>query len=164
LTAKSIDARENRILRRKEKEITDKVEIDAIVRSSRVCRLGLSDEGIAYVVPLCFGYKDNTLFFHSATEGRKIEILKRNNRVCFEFDGDARITSGKTACAWGAQYHSVIGYGTASFIEDPEKKRQALDIIMAQYADGDFEYSVKALAKTLIIKIDISHMTGKKSD
>ena len=151
-------------MRRKEKEITDKTEINSIIRQSQVCRLGLADEGIAYIVPLCFGYKDNSLYFHSATEGRKIEILKRNNQVCFEFDGDTRVTTGKSACAWGMQYRSVIGYGTAGFIEDPEKKRQALDIIMAQYADGAFQYSDKALDKTLIIKIDISHMTGKKSE
>jgi nitroimidazol reductase NimA-like FMN-containing flavoprotein (pyridoxamine 5'-phosphate oxidase superfamily) len=156
--------RRRKILRRKEKEITDQSEIDAIVRSSQVCRLGLVDEGVAYIVPLCFGYKDNSLFFHSATEGRKIEILKRNNRVCFEFDGGVCVTTGKTACAWGMQYRSVIGYGTAGFIEEPAEKRRALDIIMGQYADGVFEYSDKALAKTLIIKVDISHMTGKKSE
>ena len=151
-------------MRRKEKEITDQSEIDAIIRRSQVCRLGLVDEGLAYIVPLCFGYADNALFFHSATEGRKIEILKRNNQVCFEFEADTHIQPGKAACDWGIQYRSVIGYGTASFIEGPEEKRQALDIIMAQYADGAFEYSTKALDKTLIIKIDISHMTGKKSD
>jgi nitroimidazol reductase NimA-like FMN-containing flavoprotein (pyridoxamine 5'-phosphate oxidase superfamily) len=152
------------ILRRKEKEITDKSEIESVIRKSQICRLGLSENGLPYIVPLCFGYQDDSLYFHSATEGRKIDILRRNNQVCFEFDGDTRITTGKTACAWGMQYRSVIGYGTASFIEDPEKKRRALDIIMGQYADGAFEYSGKALDKTLIIKIDISSITGKKSE
>ena len=151
-------------MRRKEKEITDIGEIDAIIRKSQVCRLGLVDEGAAYIVPLCFGYKNNTLFFHSATEGRKIEILKRNNQVCVEFEADTHLHPGKSACDWGVKYRSVIGYGTASFIEDPDEKRRALDIIMGQYAEGTFEYSDKALKKTLIIKVDISHMTGKKSE
>ena len=151
-------------MRREEKEITVKSEIQDIIRSSQVCRLGLVDENVAYIVPLCFGYKNNSLFFHSAFEGRKIEILKRNNRVCFEFDGDTRISGGKTACAWGMQYRSVIGYGTASFIENAGKKREALDTIMGQYAEGAFEYSAEALDKTLIIKVDISSMTGKKSE
>ena len=151
-------------MRRKEKEITDRSDIEAIIRKSQVCRLGLSDEGLAYIVPLCFGYDDKRLYFHSAREGRKIEILQRNNRVCFEFDIDTRIHSGKTACDWGMQYRSVIGYGTAGFIQEPNEKRQALDIIMDQYANGTFDYSDKALKKTLIIKVHISHMTGKKSD
>ena len=151
-------------MRRKEKEITDKSEIEAIIRKSQVCRLGLSDEGLAYIVPLCFGYDGKHLYFHSARQGRKIEILQRNNRVCFEFDIDTRIHSGKTACDWGMQYRSVIGYGTAGLIEEPDEKRRALDLIMGQYANGAFEYSDKALKKTLIIKVNISHMTGKKSD
>jgi len=151
-------------LRRKEKEITDKSEIESIIRKSLVCRLGLADDGSPYIVPLCFGYKDNSLYFHSAKEGRKIEILKRNNDVCFEFDDNLEVQAGKAACDWGMKYRSVIGYGRASFIEDPEEKRKALDVIMAQYADGDFEYSEKLFEEALVIKVDISSMTGKKSD
>lgn len=151
-------------MRRKEKEITDKSEIEFIIRKSQVCRLGLADEGLAYVLPLCFGYRNNTLYFHSAGEGRKIEILKRNPRVCFEFDIDAQIRPGETGCAWGMKYRSVIGYGEASFIDDSEKKKKALDVIMRQYTDGAYVYSEKKLKKTLVIKVEISSMTGKKSD
>ena len=151
-------------MRRKEKEITDKSEIESIVRKSLVCRLGLADNGTPYIVPLCFGYKDNCLYFHSAREGKKIEMLKQNNEVCFEFDGDLEVQAGKAACNWGMKYRSVIGYGRASFIEDPEAKRKALDVIMAQYAKGAFEYSEKALGEALVIKVEIESMTGKKSD
>jgi nitroimidazol reductase NimA-like FMN-containing flavoprotein (pyridoxamine 5'-phosphate oxidase superfamily) len=62
------------------------------------------------------------------------------------------------------KYRSVIGYGRASFVEDPEEKRKALDIIMAQYADGAFEYSEKLFGKALVIKVEIESMTGKKSN
>ena len=151
-------------MRRKEKEITDKSEIESIIRKSLVCRLGLADAGRPYIVPLCFGYKNNCLYFHSAKEGRKIDILKRNNEVCFEFDDDLQVQVGKAACDWGMQYRSVIGYGRASIIEDPEEKHRALDVIMAQYGDGPFEYSEKAFKKTLVIKVEIETMTGKKSN
>ncbi len=151
-------------MRRKEKEITDINEIESIIRKSQVCRLALADGGLPYVVPLCFGYKNKILYFHSAKEGRKIEILRRNRQVCFEFDIDARVRSGKTACNWTMAYKSVIGYGTASFIEDTEEKQKALDIIMRQYSEDDFEYSAKALVEMLVIKVDISRMTGKKTD
>jgi len=151
-------------LRRKDKEITDKGEIESIIRKSLVCRLGLVDDDSPYIVPVCFGYKDNSLYFHSAKAGRKIEILKRNNEVCFEFDDNLEVQAGEAACDWGMKYRSVIGYGRASFIEDPEEKRKALDIIMAQYADGAFEYSEKALGKALVIRVEIESMTGKKSN
>lgn len=151
-------------MRRKEKQITEKNEIEFIIRKSTVCRLGLADAGRPYIVPLCFGYRDNALYFHSAGEGQKIEILKKNNQVCFEFDADCELRTGKTACAWGMRYRSVIGFGTATLIEDPAQKREALDIIMMQYAVGPFEYSQKSFDRALAIKVDISEMTGKKSD
>ncbi len=59
-------------MRRKEKEIADKSEIESIIRKSLVCRLGIVDAGLPYIVPLCFGYDNGALFFHSAKEGRKI--------------------------------------------------------------------------------------------
>ena len=96
--------------------------------------------------------------------GRKIEILKKHNQVCFEFDIAPEVQPGKAACDWGMKYRSVIGYGRASFIEDPEEKREALDVIMAQYADGAFEYSEKLFGKALVIKVEIESMTGKKSN
>ena len=152
-------------LRRKEKEITDKSEIESIIRKSLVCRLGILDEGLPYIVPLCFGYDNGALFFHSAKEGRKIEILKKNNQVCFEFDIAAEVQpGGRKACAWGMRYRSVIGFGKALFIEDPDERRKALDVIMRQYADGDFEYSEKSFEKALVIKVEIESITGKKSD
>jgi nitroimidazol reductase NimA-like FMN-containing flavoprotein (pyridoxamine 5'-phosphate oxidase superfamily) len=151
-------------LRRKEKEITDISEIESIIQKSQVCRLALADDGLPYIVPLCFGYKNNILYFHSAKEGQKIEILRRNHQVSFEFDIDARIRPGKDACNWAMAYKSVIGFGTASIIEDSEEKKKALDIIMRQYSEDKFEYPDKTLAKMLVIRVDISRMTGKKSD
>ena len=151
-------------MRRKDKEITEKSEIESIIRNALVCRLGLTDNGTPYIVPLCFGYKDNRLYFHSAKVGRKIEILKRNSEVCFEFDDNVEVQAAKAACDWGMKYRSVIGYGRASFVEDPEEKRNALDVIMAQYADGAFEYSEKEFRKALVIKVEIESITGKKSN
>ncbi len=150
-------------MRRKKQEITDKKEIEAIIRKSLVCRLAMSDEGTPYIVPLCFGYHDNTLYFHSAREGKKVDILKKNNQVCFEFDVDCEIRQGEKACKWGIDYRSVIGFGKASYIEDPEAKNKALGILMGQYGEGPFEFPIDTVAKTLIIKVDITSMTGKRA-
>lgn len=63
-------------MRRKEKEITKKSEIEAVINKALVCRLGLSDNNIAYIVPLCFGYKGDTIYVHGALKGQKINCLK----------------------------------------------------------------------------------------
>jgi len=150
-------------MRRKEKEITDRAVIESIVLRSSVCRLALSEDNRPYIVPLCFGYKDNTLYFHSAREGKKLDILRKNTNVCFEFDIDHKIVEAEKACKWGMEYQSVIGYGNASVINDPESKRRAFNIIMQHYSGSSFTYAEAALKNTVIIKVEIESMRGKKS-
>ncbi len=150
-------------MRRKDKEINDIVAIESIIRRASVCRLAMCQDGRPYMVPLCFGYKDRTLYFHSAEKGRKIEILRRNNNVCFEVDIDHQLMQADQACGWGMKYRSVMGFGRARLIEDAESKRQALDIIMQHYSDKAFEYPSEAIESTMIIKVEIDSMTGKSS-
>jgi len=151
-------------MRRKDKEVTDKKAIEDIILRSTVCKLAMCDRHQPYIVPLCFGFKDNTLYFHSAPKGKKIDILKNNPNVCFEFDIFTEVIKSAKACKCGMKYRSVIGYGKASFVTDENLKRQAFDIIMKQYADGSFLYEEASLTSTVIIKVDIESMTGKKSD
>lgn len=151
-------------MRRKDREIQGKEAIEDVIRKSVVCRLAMSDENRPYVVPLCFGYENNTLYFHTAPEGKKIEILKRNQKVCFEFDTGTAVVRGTQACKWAMKYQSVIGFGDASFIEDDESKRRALDIIMKQYASGTFSFLEEPLRRATVIRVQIESMTGKKSD
>ena len=150
-------------MRREEKQIGDLDAVEAVIRSSRVCRLGLSEDNRPYVVPLCFGYRDNTLYFHSAPAGRKIEILKKNNSVCFEFDIDHEVVQSEEACKWSMKYRSVIGFGRASFVADLEEKRKGLDAIMNHYAGPSSDYPETAIAGTVLIKVEIESMTGKQS-
>jgi nitroimidazol reductase NimA-like FMN-containing flavoprotein (pyridoxamine 5'-phosphate oxidase superfamily) len=150
-------------MRRKEKEIVNREDIEAIIRQSLVCRLAMTDGNSPYMVPLCFGYRDQKLYFHGADQGKKLDILKKNRQVCFEFDLTTGLKPGKSACDWGIGYKSVIGFGRAAVVEDRQAKREALDIIMAQYAEGRFDYSDTALDRTIVIRVDISSMSGKES-
>ena len=151
-------------MRRSEKEITDKKAIEDIISRSKVCKLAMCDRDIPYIVPMSFGFNDNTLYFHSAPQGEKIDILKKNPNVCFEFEILTQVIKSARACKWGMKYKSVIGFGTASFITDDNLKRHAFDIIMNQYADGSFSYEEASLKSAIIIKIDIHSMTGKQSE
>jgi nitroimidazol reductase NimA-like FMN-containing flavoprotein (pyridoxamine 5'-phosphate oxidase superfamily) len=150
-------------MRRKDKEITDPEWIQSIIRKSFVCRLAMTDGNLPYVVPLCFGYENNCFYFHSAKEGKKIDILKTNNNVCVEFDIDQEVIPSENACMFGMKYRSVIGFGKASLIEDASEKEKALDIIMRQYSDREFNYTNDFLQHMLIIKVEIDSITGKES-
>ena len=149
-------------MRRNEREIKDITSIEEIIRKAQVCRLALSENDRPYIVPLCFGYKHNTLYFHTARKGKKLDILSKNNKVCFEIDTDHELVKGKKACNCSMKYRSVIGFGKADLVEDIELKRKALNIIMQNYFEGFFKYPDEAVNNTIIIKVEIESMTGKQ--
>ena len=115
------------------------------------------------LVPVCFGYEGKALYFHAALEGRKIDIMKENDRACFEFDSNLEIVEGDEACDWGMRYRSVIGFGTTVFLHDPEQKRKALGIIMRQYSEKTFRFPDSWVERTAVVKVAIDSMTGKQS-
>jgi uncharacterized protein len=150
-------------MRRQEKEIATQEEIDEVIRRAPVCRLALSDNDTPYVVPVCFGYEGGALYFHSAPEGRKLDILMQNGRVCFEMDIDTRIVVSDSPCNWSLRYRSVIGFGEAAIVADPEEKRRGLDAIMRHYSGPVGQYNQDKFEKTIVIKVTVSSVTGKKS-
>ena len=150
-------------MRRSKDEITDRTAIDAIIRECRVCRLGLSDGEEPYIIPLCFGYDGRAIYFHSAPEGRKIDILRKNNRVCIEFDIPGEMKEEEQGCKWGINYRSVIGFGTAEIVDDQETKQTALKILLAQYSDREYTFPDEVVTKTAIIKVIIAQITGKQA-
>jgi len=151
-------------MRRKDKEIKDLKEIESIINTATVCRIALSDNNMPYIVPVNFGYRDSCLYIHSASEGKKIEMIKNNNEICFEIDIAHEILPGKSACHTTMKYYSVIGYGKAYIIDDSEEKIKALNIIIEHYLpESPHKYSEKMLKKIVIIKVEIGTMTGKKS-
>ena len=150
-------------MRRKEKQIRDQSEVDTIIKESRVCRLAMVDGNKPYVVPLNFGYEFPYLYFHSAGEGRKLDVIRKNSQVCFEFDHLEKLIKDTDACEWGAAFKSVIGEGEAVLVTDLETKEKAMHCIMAQYSSRSFEFPKESLERTAVIQVKISEMIGKKS-
>lgn len=148
-------------MRRNEREITDRKEIDDIIRRCRVCHLAMCVDGQPYIIPLNFGYDGRFLYFHTAPEGRKINIIKGNNRVSFEFDILHDIVTAEQACKWGAKYESVMGSGTAEIVDDLEAKKEALEWIMRQYGNGAWDFKEEILKKTLVLRVRILEISGK---
>ena len=154
-------------MRRKDKQVTGINEIKEIIKSCKTCHLAMIDEGIPYIVPLSFGYelseKTLTLYFHSAAEGRKIDILNQNNNVCFEMciEGEP-IYAAQTPCESGYYYASIIGNGNVEFIEDEKEKCDALTRLMRHQANVDEAFSPEQTAGVSVFKVVSDDFTGKR--
>jgi nitroimidazol reductase NimA-like FMN-containing flavoprotein (pyridoxamine 5'-phosphate oxidase superfamily) len=151
-------------MRRKDKEIRDKAIIEQLLSGSDICRIALIDGNRPYIVPLNYGYDGSTLYFHSASTGKKMDILKQNNKVCFEIEYDSEIIRDEVPCEWTAKYRSLIGYGTIEFITGYEEKKKGLDVIMAHYGKtGVNTYKDNHIESIIILKLNIEEISGKQS-
>ncbi len=135
--------------------------IEAIIGRASVIRLAMLDGDAPYIVPLCFGYRNNIIYCHSSMKSRKLDLIRRHPAVGFEMDILARPIPAPEPCKWNMRYQSVVGFGTAGIVEDAAEKRAALDLIMAQYASGTYTFPENKIAITAVIRVDIDRMTGK---
>jgi uncharacterized protein len=145
--------------------IVKQSELDSIIQKCEVCYMGMVDmDNQPYVLPFNYGYKNQTLYLHSAPEGKKIEILKQHNRVCIAFSTDHQLSfqSEDVACSYGMKFRSVVAIGNVEFIEEDEKKVEAMNIIMQKYTGKDFLYAAPAIRNVAVFKVVIDSISGKE--
>jgi len=153
-------------MRRKEKEIKDKVVIEEILREEEVGRLATSVDDRPYVVPINYVYFNGKIMFHSHCDGMKMANIAKNPRVCFEVDS-GEIVKGSKPCDYTWKYLSVIVNGEAKVISDPEKRLSALKRFSDKYAPGKGKsLTLEDMARSphlSLVEISIESMTGKQS-
>jgi hypothetical protein len=143
--------------------VTAPNEIERIIEKAFVLRIALFDVPFPYLVPVSFGYCEGTFYFHSAPNGKKLDLIRQNNRVCFEAEADFGLIEGETPCRWSARYASVIGCGRAYFVADRETKKKGLEIIFRHYSAAPFTVPDEAVAQVAVIQIKVESITGKVS-
>ena len=152
-------------MKKHNQEIKSKAVIEEILSNSKICRIAMLDNGKPYLLPFNYGYKDNCIYIHSAPEGKKIDLLKKNNEVCFEIEYKAEIIKDFKSCKWATKYRSVVGYGNIEIITDYEHKKNGLDIIMTHNGSSKENniYEKRQIELLVILKLNISWITGKQS-
>ena len=151
-------------MRRTDKEIENRTEIDTIIRGCDVIRLAFAVDNEPYVVPLSFGYDGTCLYFHTARTGRKIDCIAANPRVCFEMERDVRlIEHPQKPCNWSFSFESVIGFGTVRELQAPEDKERSLNQIMEHYAGRQWPFDPSDTKGVRVWHLAIESVTGKRS-
>jgi nitroimidazol reductase NimA-like FMN-containing flavoprotein (pyridoxamine 5'-phosphate oxidase superfamily) len=82
-------------------------EIDDLLNTALVGRLGMIDGDRPYVVPISYAYRDGAVYCHSA-QGRKVQALRTQPEVCFEVDELDHIDRWRSVIAWG-RFEQLVG-------------------------------------------------------
>jgi nitroimidazol reductase NimA-like FMN-containing flavoprotein (pyridoxamine 5'-phosphate oxidase superfamily) len=150
---------------KRERQVTDPAQILHILDTGKVLRLGLAVNNEPYVVPMNYGYtmEDGklTLYLHSATRGKKLDMIRANPHVFFEIDCDLMPFEGRVPCQYGLVYSSVMGRGNAVLVEDVEEKKRAMTILMKTQTGKDFTFEDRLVTIVTVIRIDVAEYTAK---
>lgn len=154
-------------MRRKDKLVSDKDILHNVINQAIVCRIGLVKDNQPYVIPLSFGFDETHIYFHSATSGEKVQILKKNNHVCVEFEQDISIIENEKPCKWGVRYLTVVVHGTAELVVDPIQKSYGLAQIFLHYKAeigiDQCSFTNEELGSVLVYRVTPLEIIGKAS-
>ena len=153
-------------IRRKDKEITDEALLKQVLTSAQYVTLAMVDDGEPYLVSLSHGYDEETgkIYIHSASEGKKLDVLRKNPKVW----GQAMLDHGYHKGECSHLYASVMFKGKVHFIDDAEEKKHAFRVMIDQLEpnmeDRDRFAKSTEIPSTVVGYIDVEYMNGKKSE
>ena len=157
-------------VRRRDKEVVDPAAVLDVLARGEVARVAMIDvDGGPYVVPLSYAAlppadgEPLRIVVHGAREGRKIDALRRDPRVCVEVTVDRAPLPAVRACDVSVRFRSVIAFGRAAFLEEPAARARALAAIAARYAPGSPPIDEGEARKVAILEIRIDSATCKVS-
>ena len=147
-------------MRRKERQL-DLQSVESILKTGDYGVLSTVDgEGQPYGVPVNYVFYNDAIFFHSATQGHKIQNLKENPQVSFCVVGKSQVVPDD----FSSDYESVILFGTAAEIFG-EDKLEALHAISNRFAPAHVNEGnamiIRKFNSTTVIKITINELRGK---
>ena len=155
---------EFRKMRRAKQELSDEESIKILEKSTAGVLAVLGDGDYPYAVPLSFVYHEGKLYFHSAKEGHKLDALKKTAKASFcVIDQDEIVPEEYTT-----YFRSVIVFGQAEIVTDPEEQKNALLRLAEKYYPADsmahrIEHATGTDSYTAVIRLTVEHFSGKEA-
>ena len=150
---------------KREQRITDQTQILNLLDAGKVLHLGLCVDNEPYVIPMNYGYtmedEKLVLYLHSSVRGRKLDMIRTNPKVYFEFATDLLPFAGVKPCQYGLAYSAVMGKGVATIVEDVEEKKLAMSVLMKTQTGKDFTFNDELVSIVAVIRIDVAEYTAK---
>ncbi|QMV41961.1 pyridoxamine 5'-phosphate oxidase family protein [Cohnella cholangitidis] len=160
-------------LRMYKRECTDPYKINGFLEQARTGFLGLSSEDAPYVIPLNYVWRNGTIYFHGASEGRKITMLQSNSRACFTVCEDQGTITDVVPANTDTAFMSVMLFGTVALVAELEEATAAMQSMLDKYVPGYYDHPlakshvekyVSSLgSKTAVYKLVPAEITAKES-
>lgn len=151
-------------MRRSGREISNRQEIEEILKRGWVGHLSMAVDNQPYVVPILYLYRGDTIIFHGAPEGQKPRLLEANPNVCFEVSEFGGWVPANKPCFQGLTYRSVIAFGRTRPVDDVDRKIELMKGFLEKYSGRivRWEITPRDVSGVLVLEMEIDHLTGKR--
>ena len=124
-----------------ERAIYDREVINAILDEAIVCHVGFAVEGSPVVIPTIHARVDDTLYFHGSPASRMLRSLKKGVAVSVAVTLLDGLVVARTPFHQSLNYRSVVVFGRARLVDDPDEKLAALQAVTDHVTPGRWEDS-----------------------
>lgn len=160
--------RNPRPMRLKKRQVSDRQQLEEILKSCSVIRIAYQDQEGLGLVPMNFGYRWTKeyglqFYLHSAKSGRKVQAFAASPQIAFEMDCDHQLIKDQYVCEYSYAYSSITGVGKISLVEEEEEKKLGLKLIV-QHLDPETESRMlsEMVQAVNVYRIDADYFTGKE--
>ncbi|MCL2574255.1 MAG: pyridoxamine 5'-phosphate oxidase family protein [Defluviitaleaceae bacterium] len=148
-------------IRRSERTLSDAELLEIMAKAEYGVLSTVGANGYPYGIPINFVYQDNTIYFHCATDGQKLENIWHSNKVSFTVVADVELLPR----SFSTKYRSVIAFGLASEVTDTDKKMDILVSIIEKFSKNfameGMKYIEASSHKTKVYQVEVEHIAAK---
>ena len=157
-------------VRRKDRQMTDETWIKTMLRECATCTLATVADGQPFINMNLYAYDEiaHIIYMHTARVGRTHDNIAHDERVCFSVSEMGRLLPADTALEMSVEYASVIVFGRAANVDDPNEARHALQLLLDKYfahlhSGADYRpITDEELARTAVYRITIDDWSAKR--
>lgn len=114
----------------------DATTIHGILDAAFLCHISFSIDGQPFTIPTLYGRKDNSIFLHGSAASRAMRELQKGIPACLAVTLVDGFVLARSAFHHSINYRSVVAFGTARLVEDPDAKMAALEVISENVVPG----------------------------
>ncbi len=148
-------------MRRKEKAMSKEESLEVLEKAEYGMLATISGDDTPYITPMNFACVGDSIYFHCALKGHRLENIEGNNNVCLSVVDSVVLMPKK----FNTQYRSVTVFGTICVVEDAEEKKKGImaiaEKLSPEFREEGLAYIDSAFSNMHVLRMDVTKMTGK---
>ena len=158
-------SRRTTVRRHPERGRYDRATIVAILDEGLICHLGVTVDGHPHVIPTMYARRGDTVYVHGAAANQALGALRQGAEACLVVTLLDGLVMARSAFNHSMNYRSVVVFGTAREVSDPEEKMAAMEALLEHVARGrwqDTRHPSKAeFESTVILALGLDESSAK---